>query len=106
MVREDTLTKNLEEAESGDINDRDLVIGGGGGIFLTKLLGNQSPDTVKVYARSVELLLGLVEVTHTDLTEVTRVIFIEVDALVMLTTGVTATGRMLTVLTCESKGDA
>jgi len=46
-------------------------------------------------------------VTHTDLTEVTRVIFIHEDAVVMLSSGVTATAGMLTVLsdTTVTAGD-
>jgi hypothetical protein len=39
-----------------------------------------------------------VELTHTDFTEVTRVIFIEESSVVVLTTGITTTTRMLTVL--------
>lgn len=45
-----------------------------------------------------ELLVGLVEVPHTDLTEVTGVVLVEVGAVVVLTTGHTATTGMLTVL--------
>jgi hypothetical protein len=45
-----------------------------------------------------ELLLGLVEVPHTDLTEVTGVVLVEVGAVVVLTTGHTTTTGMLTVL--------
>jgi hypothetical protein len=39
-----------------------------------------------------------VELTHTDFTKVTRVIFIEESSVVVLTTGITTTTRMLTVL--------
>jgi len=39
-----------------------------------------------------------VELPHTDLTEVTRVILVEVDSVVVLPSGVTATSRMLAVL--------
>lgn len=45
-----------------------------------------------------ELLLGLVEVPHTDLTEVTRVVLVDVGTVVVLTTGHTATTRGLAVL--------
>ncbi len=38
------------------------------------------------------------EVTHTDLSEVTRMVLIEVDAMVVLTTGITTTTRMLAML--------
>lgn len=45
-----------------------------------------------------ELLLGLVEVTHTNLTEVTGVVLVDVGAVVVLTTGHTATTGALAVL--------
>lgn len=45
-----------------------------------------------------ELLLGLVEVAHTDLTEVTGVVLVDVGAVVVLTTSHTTTTRALTVL--------
>jgi len=46
----------------------------------------------------MELLLRLVEVAHTDLTEVTRMELVKVDTVVMLTTGITATTGMLAML--------
>jgi hypothetical protein len=45
-----------------------------------------------------ELLVGLVEVTHTDLTEVTGVELVNVGTVVVLTTGHTATTGRLAVL--------
>lgn len=45
-----------------------------------------------------ELLVGLVEVTHTNLTEVTRVELVDVGTVVVLTTGHTATTGGLAVL--------
>jgi hypothetical protein len=45
-----------------------------------------------------ELLLGLVEVPHTDLTEVTGMVLVEVGTVVVLTTGHTTTTGVLTVL--------
>lgn len=43
-------------------------------------------------------MLFLVEIPHAHLTEVTWVVLVEVDAMVMLTAGVTSTSGMLTVL--------
>lgn len=45
-----------------------------------------------------ELILELVEVPHTNLTEVTRVVLVDVGAVVVLTTGHTATTGRLAVL--------
>ena len=42
-----------------------------------------------------ELVLELVEVPHTNLTEVTRVVLVDVGTVVVLTTGHTATTGML-----------
>jgi hypothetical protein len=38
------------------------------------------------------------ELAHADLSEVTRVVLVEVDAVVVLSTGITTTTGMLTVL--------
>lgn len=53
---------------------------------------------VEVDSRLPELLLGLVEVAHTDLTEVTGVVLVDVGTVVVLTTGHTTTTRALAVL--------
>ena len=96
-VGEDALAEHLENAVLGDVDHQGCldvglaVLGLGLGV-------NQGPDLVKVDGRAVELVVLLVEITHTDLTEVTRVVFIKPDAVVVLTTGVTATGRVLPVL--------
>lgn len=45
------------------------------------------------------MVLLLVEVSHTDLTEVTRMVFVDVRSVVVLTTGHTTTTGMLAVLT-------
>lgn len=44
------------------------------------------------------MLAAQVEVPHTDLTEVTRMVFVEVDAVMVHATSVTATSGMLAVL--------
>merc|ERR1711865_530076 len=100
LVREGALSEDLEESRLGHVNDWDLapslnllllVLG-------ASLGGDKSPETVDVDDWAEVHVLGLVEVTHTDLTEVTRVIFVEVNAMVMLTTSVTASTRVLAVL--------
>lgn len=53
---------------------------------------------VEVDRRLPELLVGLVEVPHTNLTEVTGVVLVNVGAVVVLTTGHTATTGVLAVL--------
>ena len=41
-------------------------------VLLTNLVRDEGPEAVHVHGRAVELVLGLVEVTHTDLSEETR----------------------------------
>ncbi len=48
--------------------------------------------------RFPELVLQLVEIPHADLPEVTRVVFVEIRSVVMLTTSHTTTTGMLAVL--------
>lgn len=45
-----------------------------------------------------EVVLLLVEVSHTNLTEITRMVFVDVGSVVVLTTGHTTTTGMLAVL--------
>lgn len=46
----------------------------------------------------MELVAELVEVAHTDLTEVSRMVLVEEDAVVVHASGITTTTRMLAVL--------
>lgn len=82
------------------VNDGSLALGIVG-VLRPRLLADKSPNLVQVHHRGEELLLGLVEVAHTDLTEVTRVILVPHDPVVVLATSVTATARVLPVLACE-----
>lgn len=90
--------ENLEVSRAADVDDGCLL-----GVLLVLdpgLLGYQRPQFVEVDGRTVLVrLVGVhVEVAHTDLTEVAGMVLVEVDAVVMLTTSVTATSRMLPVL--------
>ncbi len=81
----------------GNINHRDkasLVLGS----LLSLLLSNEGPNFVQIDSGLVLGVLGEVVVPHTDLTEITRMVLIKVDAVMMLTTSVTTTTRMLPVL--------
>lgn len=66
---------------------------------LSEFLGSdQGPQFVQVDFGPEFVLAAQVEVPHTDLTEVTRMVFVEVDAVMVHTTSVTATSGMLAVL--------
>ena len=77
------------------INDRNLfsVL-----VLFTNTFTSKSPDFVKVDDRTPERVLLQVEVTHTDLTKVTRVVLVHVGTVMVLTTSKTTTTRMLSVL--------
>merc|ERR1712128_73511 len=83
---ETTLAEDLEEATLGDVND-----GGDGG-----LLGHEAPQLLDVHRAAVTRVVVLVEVAHTDLTEVTGMVLVKVDTVMMLTTGKTATSTVTT----------
>ena len=95
LLGQATLGKNLVETVLKGIDDSDLL---GVLVLVADFLTNQGPDLVKVDNGTVELVVGLVEVSHTDLTEVTRMVLVHVDTVMMLTTSKTTTTRMLSVL--------
>lgn len=66
---------------------------------LSELLGSdQRPELVQVDLGPELVLAAQVEVPHTNFAEVTRMVFVEVDAVMVHATSVTATSRMLAVL--------
>jgi len=101
-----TLAEDLEETRLGHVDDDGLVILG----FLSGLLGfsgDESPELLDVDGGAVGEGCLLVEPTHTDLTEPTGVELVEEDAVVVLTTSVTATTGVAAVLadTAMTSGD-
>lgn len=98
-VRNSTLTQDLTVTGSQGVDNRSSSRVRRLQVLVSLLLWDQSPELVEVEDRSPELVLLLVEVPHTDLTEVTRVVLIHVDSVVVLTTGLTSTTRVLSVLT-------
>jgi predicted transcriptional regulator len=67
-------------------------------VLFTNTFTGKSPDLVKVDNGTPVGVVLQVEVTHTDLTKVTRMVLIHVDTVMMLTTSKTTTTRMLSVL--------
>jgi hypothetical protein len=59
---------------------------------------HQRPQLVHVHDRAVELVHGLVEVAHSDLAEVARMVLVEQNAVMVHASGVTTTSGMLAVL--------
>ena len=71
-----------------------VVLVAGAGLFADK-----SPQLVYVDNGAVLGVTEKVEVSQTNLSKVTRMVFVHVDTVVMLTTSKTTTSRMLAVLT-------
>ena len=94
-----TSTEDFEVTSTADVNNRRFLI-----ILLvfnSGLFGNKGPQLVQIDGRTV--LVGSVgmdvEVPHTDFAEITWMVLVKVDTMVMLTTSVTATSGMLPVFT-------
>jgi hypothetical protein len=67
-------------------------------VLLTNTFTSKSPDLVEVNDGTPVDVVLQVELTHTDLTKVTRMVLIHVNTVMMLTTSKTTTTRMLSVL--------
>jgi hypothetical protein len=67
-------------------------------VLFTNTFTSKSPDLVKVDDGTPVDVVLQVELTHTDLTKVTRMVLIHVNTVMMLTTSKTTTTRMLSVL--------
>lgn len=66
--------------------------------LLVNTLGHHTPQAINVDGGAVGHAALKMEVAHADLTEVTRVVLIHEDSVVVLTTSVTTTTRMAPVL--------
>jgi len=104
LLGESSFTQNLEDTSPGTVNDWGLLLVVG--ILGSGLLGHQSPELVQVDGGVVGGVDGeigvLVEVPHTNFAEVSRMVLIEVDPVVMLSTSVSTTSGMLPVLSNPS----
>ena len=94
---ETALAENLEVPVLGNVHHEGLALLSLGGLD-RGVATHERPDLLHVDHGAVELVHRLVEVTHTHLPEVTGVVLVEVDAHVVLATGVTASVGMLAVL--------
>jgi hypothetical protein len=116
-LRNPALAENFAVAEGEEVEDRCGILGLTSEVLLALLEGNEGPklrgvvralardghctDTaylVEVDDRLPVVVLELVEVSHTNLSEVTRMVFVQIGSVVVLTTGHTTTTGMLAVL--------
>merc|ERR1711970_543566 len=86
LLGEAALAEHLEEAGLGDVNHGHDTLGLhlSLGVLLTDGGGHEGPEAVHVDSGAEVVVLLLVEVTHTDLTEEARVVFVHDDAVVVL----------------------
>ena len=89
-----TSAEHLEVTVLSNINDGSLLLA----LEVFDVETRDGPQAVEVNHRHVVLSALVVEVAHTDLTEVTRVILIEQGTVMVSTTSVTTTSWVLTVL--------
>merc|ERR1719252_57949 len=84
LLRKGPLAHDLEEASLEDIDDwrLGLVVR----ILLPRFLWDQRPDLVNVHRGAELAVLDDVVVAHADLSDVTRVVLVKVDTVVVLTT--------------------
>lgn len=95
---EESFSENLEVSKLGAVNDWGFASGG----LVANLLWDKRPQTLDVDGWAVVLVLVEMEHSHSNLSEVSRMVLVTVDTVVMLTSGVTATSRMLPVLSNTS----
>lgn len=94
-----TLTQDLTVTSSQSVNNWSSGLGRRLQVFFSLFFRDQSPQLVQVQDWFPEVVLLLVEVSHTNLTEVTWMVLIQVGSVVVLTTSHTSTTGMLSVLT-------
>ena len=92
-----SLAEDLADASLGEVEQRSLVVGGFSGLG-EDVLAEDAPQLVHVHDLSEGSVLFHVEVSHTDLTEVTGVELIEQNSVVVLATSVTSATRVASVL--------
>merc|ERR1719222_175532 len=98
LLGKNTLAEHLAEASPRDVDNRGLTLHAG--ILEPSLLRDEGPEFVQVDSGLVEVgVVGVhVEVPHANLSEVSGMVLVEVDPVVVLTTSVSTTSRMLPVL--------
>ena len=95
ILGQHTFPENLKVPELSHVDHRRGILVG----FCLHVLGDERPELVDVDDGAVELVAELVEVPHTDFSKIPRVVLVEEDPVVVHASGVSATSRVLAVLT-------
>merc|ERR1719219_3385243 len=98
LLGESSLAENLEKSSPGAVDNR--CLGSLSSILHPGLFRDKGPQLVNVDAWLVQVgVVGVdVEVPHTDLSEISGMVFVEVDSVVVLSTSVSATSGVLPML--------
>merc|ERR1719446_197406 len=97
LLGELALAKALKDSELSEVDKGGSAVGLVG-VLLALVKAHHAPELVHVDRGHVVRVLLVVEIAHTHLTEVTRVILVEGNSVHVLATGVSATGGVLAVL--------
>ena len=98
LLGKHALAEDFEEARSDDVqHGRHGSVAGR--VLLLRTLGEQRPEPVEIDGWTPAAIFKLVKFTLTNFAEVTRMVLVEQGSVMMKTTSVTATTRMLAVLT-------
>jgi len=98
LLGKNTFTQNLVKTSSRAVNNWSLI--GLSSILCSCLFRNKRPQFVQVDAGLIQVgVVGMnVEVPHSNLSKVSRMIFVKVDSVMVLATSVSTTSGMLPVL--------
>jgi len=88
-----TFAQDFEEAGFADVDDSRLSFN-----RRSLILGQEGDQLVEIDDGAMQLVPLQMEGPHSHFTEITGMVFVEVDSVVMLPTGVTASTGMLAVL--------
>ena len=91
-----SVAQKLEISVLDQVNDGGLASSVLGGLVVT--FSGDVEDLVNIDGWAVSSVSQNVELTHTDFTEVTRVIFIHQNSVMVLSSSITATTGMFSVL--------
>ena len=98
-VRKSSVSQNLVESSLGHINNGSLSVRSRSSLS-TNILRHECPKLGQVECRFVSDVVLQMEPSHSDLSEITRMVLIEQNTVMMLTSSVTTSTRMLSVFTC------
>merc|ERR1719186_2404384 len=88
-----TFARDFKEAGFADVDDSRLPVN-----RRSLILGQEGDQLVEIDDGAMQLVPLQMEGPHSHFTEITGMVFVEVDSVMMLSTGVTASTGMLAVL--------